>query len=92
MFQGKVDTPTRFAQGADSLCPGTWAKFYNKHLSWKIKFLFDIICLICLPREVSEMGLRFFENVLMSYNYVIAIHDRLALFKKSFLDNKIKYV
>ena len=34
------------------------------------------------------MGLRFFENLLMSYNYVIAIHDRLALF----LDNKIKYV
>ena len=26
MFQGKVDTPTRFAQGADPLCPGTWAK------------------------------------------------------------------
>ena len=48
--------------------------------------------MICLPREVSEMGLRFFENVLMSYNYVIAIHDRLALFKMSFLDNKIKYV
>ena len=28
------------------------------------------------------MGLRFFENFLMSYNYVIAIHDRMALFLK----------
>ena len=54
--------------------------FFHKHLSWKIKFLFDIICLICLHREVSEIGLRFFKNLLMSYNYVIAIHDRLALF------------
>ena len=26
-------------------------------------------------------GLQFFENLLMSYNYVIAIIDRLALFK-----------
>ena len=34
--------------------------FFSKHSSWKIKFLFDIICLICLRREVSEMGLRFF--------------------------------
>ena len=45
------------------------------------KFLFDIICLICLHREVSEMGLQFFENLSMSY-YVIAIHDMLALFLK----------
>ena len=56
--------------------------YFYKHLSWKIKFLFDIISLICLHREVSEMGLRFFENLLMSYNYVIAIHDRMALFLK----------
>ena len=35
-----------------------------------------------LHREVSEMGLRFFGNLSMSYNYVIAIHDRLALFLK----------
>ena len=56
--------------------------FFHKHLSWKIRFLFGIICLICLHCEVSEMGLRFFENLLMSYNYVISIHDRLALFLK----------
>ena len=35
-----------------------------------------------LNREVSEMGLRFFKNLLMSYNYVIAMHDRSALFLK----------
>ena len=28
------------------------------------------------------MGLRFFENLLMSYYNVITIHDRLALFLK----------
>ena len=35
-----------------------------------------------IHREVSEMGLRFFENLLMSYNYFISIHDRMALFLK----------
>ena len=27
--------------------------FFHKHLSWKIKFLFDIICLICLHKTVK---------------------------------------
>ena len=33
--------------------------------------------------DLSKKGLRFFENLLMSYNYVIAIYDRLALFLTS---------
>ena len=32
------------------------------------------------------MGLQFFENLLMTYNYVIAIHDISEI---SFLDNEI---
>ena len=55
---------------------------YYKHLSVynQLKFLFDIICLICLHREVSNMGLRFLENLLISYNYVVASHDRWPYF------------
>ena len=34
--------------------------------------------------DLSKKGLRFFENLLMSYNYVIAIYDRLSLFLTSF--------
>ena len=35
------------------------------------------------------MSMRFLENLLMSYNYVIPIHDMLSISKMSFLDNKI---
>ena len=39
------------------------------------------------------MGLRLFETLLVSYNYAIAIHDRLALFLKSlFLIKKNIYI
>ena len=37
------------------------------------------------------MGLRFFENLLMPYNYVIASHDRWRS-NMSFLDYKMRYV
>ena len=52
---------------------------------------FNIICLICLHPEVSEMGLQFFENLIMSLRYCNSWQVD-PIYKMSFLDNKIKYV
>ena len=70
-----------------------YLEFFNKHLSSKYRFLIDIICLICLHSGVSQMGLRFFENLLMSYNYILLqFVTGGPSFKISFLNNTIKYV